>query len=534
LGPRSSLSREQADGKGGQAYQEPSRLLAALEWAGDVILLVDRQGHIHAAVGATVEMFGRGADGLRGERLASLCVPGARAGLSQNLERAAGTGPHLFSTQVARGDGVVVPVELSIRPTDDTSEGSLVCIVRDTTGRAHRDAGERLRLEDEVRTLQVQLQQSQRLEIMGLLASGMVHDFNNLLNVIMGYAELLARSLPQADTRRGRIDHILQAALKAGRLTRRLLAFSRRPVDEPRVVDLNALVSEAERMLRRVIGEDVELALRLGDEIGSVKADPGQLEQVLLNLVVNARHAMPRGGVLTLATDNGGPHRDVEGRPAPAGGYVRLTVSDTGVGMDAETKALIFEPFFTTKPTGVGTGLGLATVSGIVRQSGGVIEVDSEPGRGTSFRICLPRVDERPQPASLAVSSRSGPRGHETILVVEDQESLRDMIREALQLQGYHVLVAGDGEAALEIARRHRGRLDLLVTDIVMPRLDGCDLARRLGAERPGLRVLYMSGHGPELVARRDPIGRGTVLEKPFSTRALSLRVREVLDRPPA
>jgi CheY-like chemotaxis protein len=213
---------------------------------------------------------------------------------------------------------------------------------------------------------------------------------------------------------------------------------------------------------------------------------------------------------------------------------VRLTVTDTGVGMDAETRALIFEPFFTTKPTSEGTGLGLATVSGIVQQSGGLIEVDSEPGRGTTFRIYLPRVDETPEPAPLPAASRPGPRGHETLLVVEDQDSLRDMIREALQLLGYRVLVARDGEAALEVARGHRRRLDLLVTDVVMPRLDGCDLARRLTAERPGLRVLYMSGHGPDLVARRDPIGSGAVLEKPFSTKALSLRVREALDRPPA
>jgi hypothetical protein len=212
---------------------------------------------------------------------------------------------------------------------------------------------------------------------------------------------------------------------------------------------------------------------------------------------------------------------------------VRLTVTDTGVGMDSETRALIFEPFFTTKPTEEGTGLGLATVSGIVRQSGGLIEVDSEPGRGTTFRIYLPRVDERPEPVPLPASSRPGPRGRETVLLVEDQDSLRDMIREALQLLGYRVLVARDGEAALEVARRHRGRLDLLITDIVMPRLDGCGLARRLEAERPGLRVLYMSGHGPDLVARRDPIDPDAVLAKPFSTRALSLRVREVLDRPP-
>lgn len=531
---RSSLSRGRMEGALEWGIPAPSRLAAAFERAADALLLVDRDGRIHEAAGATVEMFGRSAEALCGELIVAHCLPAARASLSESLARVTGSGAHLFPTRIVRGDGAVVPVEVSARATDDTSEGLLVCILRNTRGRALGDPAERSRLEDEIRKLQHQLLQSQRLETVGLLASGMAHDFNNLLNVIMGYAELLARSLPQGDTRRGRIDHILQAALKAGRLTRRLLAFSRRPVERPRVVELNALVSEAERMLRRLIGEDVDLVLQLGDEVGNVRVDPGQLEQVLLNLVVNARHAMPRGGVLTLATDNAGPARDEEVRPSVPGGYVRLTVTDTGVGMDAETKALIFEPFFTTKPTGTGTGLGLATVSGIVRQSGGVIEVESEPGRGTTFRIYLPRVAERPKPAPLVASSGPGPRGDETVLLVEDQESLRDLIREALQLQGYHVLVAGDGEAALETARRHSGRLDLLVTDIVMPRLDGCDLARRLVAERPGLRVLYMSGHGPELVASRDPSDPGAILEKPFSTKTLSLRVRQALDRSPA
>jgi CheY-like chemotaxis protein len=200
--------------------------------------------------------------------------------------------------------------------------------------------------------------------------------------------------------------------------------------------------------------------------------------------------------------------------------------------MDAETRALIFEPFFTTKPKGEGTGLGLATVSGVIRQSDGVIEVESEPGQGTAFRIYLPRVDEHPRPASLPAASRPGPRGNETVLLVEDEESLRDMIGEALKLLGYRVLVAADGETALEVARRHRGRLDLLITDIVMPRRDGCELAQRLGVERPGLRVLYMSGHGLDVVARRGPLGPEPLLEKPFTTRALSLRVREALDRP--
>ena len=533
MGPRSGPAREGAGGPLAGPTRGTSRLPAALERAADAVLLVDRTNRIREAAGATAEIFGRGPETLRGENVTALCLPGARAALAENLERVARTEPHLFSTQIVRGDGVVVPVEVSARATDDTAESLLICVVRDTTGRALSFPVERVRLETEIHRLRLQLLQSQKMEAVGLVASGMAHDFNNLLNVIMGYAELLARSLPQADTRRARIDHILQATFRAGALTRRLLALSRKPVQQPTVVDLNTLVSETERMLRRLIGEDVDLVLELGDELGSVKVDPGQLEQVLLNLAVNARQAMPRGGALTLTTDDAAPSQAADAPPPAPGGYVRLTVRDTGVGMDAETRALIFEPFFTTKPRGEGTGLGLATVSGIVQQSGGLIEVDSEPERGTSFRIYLPRIDEDPRPSPLPAPSRPGPRGHETLLLVEDQESLRDMIREALQLLGYRVLVAPDGEAALEVARRHRGRLGLLITDIVMPRLDGGDLAQRLVLERPGLRVLYMSGHGLDVVARRG-VGPEAVLEKPFTTRALSLRVRETLDRPSA
>jgi two-component system cell cycle sensor histidine kinase/response regulator CckA len=533
VGQRSRPDRDQGgDSRERTTPGDPSRLRDALEFAADAVLLVDREGRIHEAAGASSDMFGRSPDALRGDSAATLCLPAARDRLIANLERAAREGRHLFSTQIIRGDGEVVPVEISARRSGSSAEGLLLCIVRDITGRALSFPVERLELENEIRKMHLQLLQSQKLEAVGLLASGMAHDFNNLLNVIMGYGELLGRSLPEADSRRGRIEHILEAAQRAGTLTRSLLAFGRKPVQQARVVDLNLAVRETEWMLRRLIGEDVELELRLSEDIGNIKVDPGQLEQVLLNLAVNARHAMQRGGALILATDNADPERPPGEPPPPPGGHIRLTMTDTGVGMDAETQARIFEPFFTTRPGEEGTGLGLATVSGIVQQSGGVIEVESEPGHGTTFRIYLPRVDEAPQPGPGAAPSRPGPRGHETLLLAEDQGALRDMIQEALQLLGYRVLVAPHGEAAIGAARRHRGRLDLLITDVVMPRLDGCELARRLSAERPGLRVLYMSGHGIDTATRRGMVEGSTLLEKPFTTEALSLRVREALDRP--
>jgi PAS domain S-box-containing protein len=504
-------------------------LSSAFELAADAILVMDRKGRILEATGAASDIFGRSAGTLRGESIETLCLPAARDRLIENLGRATRAGRHLFSTQIIRGDGLVGPVEVSARATGDSPEAPLVCIVRDITARAVAFPVERLRLEDEIRKLHLQLLQAQKLEAVGLLASGMAHDFNNLLNVIMGYTELLARSLAEADSRRTRIEHILQAAARAGTLTRSLLAFGRKPVRQARVIDFNTLVRETEWMLRRLIGEDVELVLRLGPDVGSVKVDPGQLEQVLLNLAVNARHAMLRGGTLTLATDTASPDHPGE---SAGGDHVRLTVTDNGVGMDAETQARIFEPFFTTRNREEGSGLGLATVAGIVQQSGGVIEVESELGEGTTFRVYLPRVDEAPEPAPTPRPARLGPRGHETLLLVEDQAPLREILCEALQLLGYRVLVAPDGEAAIATARRHRGRIDLLVTDVVMPRLDGCELARRLSAERPGLRVLYLSGHGLDTATRRGMVEGSTLLEKPFSTETLSFRVREALDRP--
>jgi len=520
-----------ASGTAGPAANRPPleeklrTLLQVVERSPVSVVITDAQGRIEYVNPRFSEATGYTLADVRGENPYARVKDGEKDVARAELRRALRDGDEWRGElQTLRPDGRPVRELGSFSPVRD-AEGHLTGFVG-----LLEDVTEKRRSEQALAATQHQLIHSQKMEAIGRLAGGVAHDFNNLLNVIVGYAELVARSLPQGDTRRARIDQILQAAMRAGSLTRRLLAFSRNQVLQPRVIDPGAAVAETEQMLRRLIGEDVELKLQRGEGLGCVRVDPGQLEHALLNLAVNARDAMPRGGVLTLAT----AAADLGGTTSPPGRYVVLSVSDTGTGMDEETRARIFEPFFTTKPTGEGTGLGLASVYGIVEQSGGFIRVESEPDRGTTFRIYLPRVDESPEPLSRPTSLRPRLRGHETVLVVEDQDSLREMICEALQLLGYRVLAAPDGVAALDLAQGHGGPLDLLLTDIVMPRLGGGELASRLLVQRPGLRVLYMSGHADETVTRHGAFDPRLLLEKPFSTEALSLRVRDVLDRPPA
>jgi two-component system cell cycle sensor histidine kinase/response regulator CckA len=532
---RDTSARDGGDGRvnaalgSGPLELELRKLLRAVERCPVSVVITDPDGRVEYANPRFTETSGYALIEVRGQRPRLARPGGAELDAPEDLWAAIRAGGEWTGDLVhRRRDGQTAHELGTFSPILD-AEGRVTHLVG-----VLEDVTERRRSEQALAAVQQQLLHSQKMEAVGRLAGGVAHDFNNLLNVIVGYAELLARSLPPRDTRRGRIEQILQAAMRAGALTRRLLAFSRKQVLQPRVVDPNAAVRETEQMLRRMIGEDVELVLRPGEKVGSVRVDPGQLEHVLLNLAVNARDAMPRGGVLTLATANADLDPDAAGAaPAGPGRYVMLSVADTGVGMDAETRGRIFEPFFTTKPTGEGTGLGLATVYGIVQQSGGFIAVDSELRRGSTFRVYLPRVDEPPEITRLPTVSGPGPRGHETILLVEDQDSLREMVSEALRLLGYKVLVAPDGEAAIDLARGHVGPLDLLVTDIVMPRLGGFDLARGLLAERPGLRVLYMSGHGTDVVGRHGIREAGLpLLEKPFRTEVLALKVREALDRP--
>jgi len=389
-----------------------------------------------------------------------------------------------------------------------------------------RDVTERLGLEQ-------QLRQAQKMEAVGRLAGGIAHDFNNILTAITGHADLLLEDLGHHDPRRADVDEIRRSAERAAGLTRQLLAFSRQQVLQPKVVDLNALVLDMDKLLRRLIGEDVELATALDPGLGRVTADPGQLEQVIVNLAVNARDAMPQGGKLTLETRNIDLDSSytLEHSLVKPGPYVQLTVSDSGIGMDEETQAHAFEPFFTTKPRGQGTGLGLAMVYGTVKQSGGFIWVYSEPGRGATFKIYLPRVDAPVESAAPPAPVERPPRGSETVLLAEDEPAVRAIARQALERQGYTVLAAPSGADALALAAQHGATIHLLLTDVVMPGMSGRDLADRLTAQRPGIRVLYISGYTDNAIVRHGMLEPGLAyLQKPFRPDALVRKVREVLD----
>lgn len=385
---------------------------------------------------------------------------------------------------------------------------------------------------------QEQLRHSQRMESLGQLAGGVAHDFNNLLTVITGFTELVLQRLGSTDPPRSYLEEITKAGERASALTRQLLAFSRRQVLAPEVLDLNGVVADAEQMLRRVIGESVELRTHLSPDLWPVKADRGQLDQVILNLAVNARDAMPHGGCLTIETANVVLDEGYARHHAPltAGPFVQLTASDTGMGMTPEVQAHIFEPFFTTKGPGKGTGLGLATVYGIVKQSGGYIWVYSEPDHGATFKIYLPREkDGAPAEAAAPALALAAPGGTETILVVEDDPQIRSLVRGVLDASGYSVLEARRGEEAERLGTQHPGPIHLLLTDVVMPGLPGRELAQRLTARHPGLRVLFMSGYTDQVVVEQGMIeARAPFLQKPFSPEALRRKLREVLDPSPS
>ncbi|MBC7251681.1 MAG: response regulator [Anaerolineae bacterium] len=387
---------------------------------------------------------------------------------------------------------------------------------------------------EELERTQAQLIQAQKMEAVGRLAGGVAHDFNNLLTAIIGNAEFLLMSLGPGDPLRRDVEEIKTAADRAAALTRQLLAFSRKQILQPKVLNLNVVVTNIEKMLRRLIGEDIELVTILAPDLGQVRADPGQLDQVIMNLAVNARDAMPRGGKLTIETknvylDEDYAHRYLEVEPGP---YVMLAVSDSGVGMDEETMSHLFEPFFTTKDVGEGTGLGLATVYGIIKQSGGHITVYSEVGQGTTFRIYLPRIEEAGRVGKRETRPEELLLGGETVLLVEDADMVRELARRVLAESGYTVLVARDGEEAMRVCAEHKGPIHLLVTDVVMPGgMSGRDLAERLASRQPQMKVLYMSGYTDEAIVRHGILEPDVIfLQKPFTPAELTHKVREALE----
>ena len=438
-----------------------------------------------------------------------------RTRVMERLARGGGAAQELELTVQAK-DGAIRHVLVALEQVDFSGTPCVVALVHDISG---------------LKQLEQQLNQAQKMEAVGRLAGGVAHDFNNMLTVITSYGDLLLGDLPAGDSRRADIEEILKAARGAATLTRQLLAFSRQEVIQPRPISVNAIVAGTEKMLQRVIGEDIALESELAAEPSTVLCDPGQLEQIVMNLVVNARDAMPQGGRVRIVTTNTTLDEPVV-RDLPfsrPGRYVVLTVSDTGIGMDAATQEHIFEPFFTTKEQGKGTGLGLATVYAVAKQAGGFVGVESAPGEGASFTVFLPAIDA---PATRIEGESTGelPRGTETVLLVEDATAVRSVIRQVLERLGYTVLDAADGQLALEVAARHHGPIDLVITDIVMPALGGREMAERLRKVRPEIRILYTSGYTDDAIVRSGVLDAQFVfMQKPFTPETLAAKVREAL-----
>ncbi len=478
----------------------------------------DLETHRVLAVnGAAIKHYGYSRDEFLALRIEDLRPPEDVPALLRHLETMPSEYHNAGTWRHRRKDGTLIEVETSGHGITFAGRRAEQVVINDVT--------ERKRLEEQFR-------QAQKMEAVGRLAAGVAHDFNNLLTAILGTTDLMLEDMQADDADREGLLDIRSASERAAVLTRQLLTFSRQQVVSPQVLRLNELVLELEKLLRRLLGEDVAIRVGVAPDCGAVKADPGQLEQVIVNLAVNARDAMPNGGRLTIETKNVDLDAEypTDRVTIPAGRYVMLAVTDTGTGMDAQTKARIFEPFFTTKPVGKGTGLGLATVYGAVKQSGGYIWLYSEVGQGTSFKIYLPRIDAA-EPQAAAAEAAVPLDGSETVLVAEDEDAVRQIIEKALQARGYTVMVARGGTEALAIAGRHAGQIDLLVTDVVMPDMNGRALSERLTHVRPTIKTLYLSGYTDDAILHHGVLEEGVAfLQKPFSLGALARKVREVIE----
>jgi PAS domain S-box-containing protein len=499
-----------------EQHQGRTRLGVMIEKMPAVLWTTDTELRFTSAAGAGLEHLGLRTNELAGKTLFEYFQ-------TKNQEFS----PIAAHKKALRGESVTYELEWQRRVFESHvqplkgSEGELIGVIGvalDITDRKH---------------LADQLRQAQKMQAVGELAGGVAHDFNNLLMVVKGHAEMLLDYLPNSSPQRSNVEQIQTAAERAASLTAQLLAFSRKQVLQARVLDLNEVVGGMIKMVSRVIGENIELAFMPGARLGNVKADPSQLEQVVLNLVVNARDAMPQGGRLTIETASIELDKNytVQHAVVEPGPYVMLTVTDTGCGMDATTQARIFEPFFTTKEHGKGTGLGLATVYGVIKQSGGYIWVYSEIGHGTTFKIYLPKIAAKVEELAAVKPIPVPACGSETILFVEDEQSVRELVREYLSARGYSVLEASDGIQALDIAAGHPGAIQLLITDVVMPRLSGRELASQVATARRNLKVLYISGYTDDSIFRHGVLEGGMeFLQKPFNLRALAQKIREILD----
>ncbi len=497
---------------------------SVVESAPDAMVIVDVGGQIRLVNAQTEKIFGYSREELLGQPI-EILIPD-RLKHSHSKQRAAyEADPRLRTMGRERlnivglcKDGSELLVEIGLSPLKIQDRAMTAASIRDVSGR---------------RSLERQLHRAQRMEAVGRLAGGVAHDFNNLLTVINGFAELALEKIIEDHPSRSDVEQVIVAGDRAAALTRQLLAFSRQLVLEPRVLDLNRIVREFEGFLRRAIGEGVELTTVLDPELGKVSVDSSQVEQILMNLAVNARDAMPAGGVLKIETANVELNEAYVGDALVVPGrYVLLATIDNGVGMDEETLSHIFEPFFTTKGSDDGTGLGLSTVYGIVRQSGGYARARSEPGRGARFEVYLPVVEDPVDVVTPSEDTALPPGGSETVLLVEDEKQVLNLLERFLEEKGYRVLAARHPQDALDVSRRHEGPIDLVVTDMVMPGGTGTELMERIAQERPETKALYISGYLGKRVSEKEPSGNveGHFLKKPFSQNSLTEKVREILD----